>query len=210
MNLFFDKIKYKKVITSGFTLVELMISVAVFSMAVVVGVGALYSAQQINIKLQSTHIIMDSVNLSLEVMTRNMRYGSSFYCVDDTQIDSAGDIPASSHNCIYDPILISSGGRKIVFKPVNGGVNDRIAYYLDNNKHLIESISVNGGAFTSKQISSDDIVIDNLRFYVTGANNAPQDTDQPMITVILSGKTKWAQKAQQVGFVLQSSVTSRN
>ena len=195
----------------GFTLVEMLIAVAVFSMALVVGVGALYSAQSINTKLQATHIIMDSVNLSLEVMTRNIRYGSSFYCASDLN-DNSGNSTGSTNNCKYDPIVITSGGGKIVFKPVGSTVSDRIAYYLDSSNRLTEAYSTDGGVTFPqiKQISSDEVSITGLRFYVIGSKPSPTDTDQPMITMILSGKTKTSGGKQEASFVLQSSITSRN
>lgn len=186
----------------GFTLIELMIAVSLFSTAVVIGIGALYSAQHINVKLQATRTIMDSLNLSLEVMTRNMRYGSNFYCGT-----GSSDLGLLRKNCPYIKGSASGGG-SIVFKPVDGGLNDRLAYYVDNN-HLMEKIS---GA-DAKQISSDDIFVDNLRFYVVGAKKSSEslgDTDQPMVTILLSGRTKDSDRSQLVSFVLQSSVTTRN
>lgn len=203
-------IPYSNFHPRAFTLIELMMSVALFSTAVVIGLGALYSAQHINVKLQATRTIMDSLNLSLEVMTRNMRYGSNFYCgTGSTDISSL-----SRKNCPYASSG-SSGGGSIVFKPVDGATGDRIAYYVDNN-HLMEKVGTN----LAKQISSDDMSIDNLHFYVTGSNRSPAsangddfnggDTDQPMVTIILSGKTKDAKVSQVVTFVLQTSVTTRN
>lgn len=207
-NIFKGNFLYKRKLVKGFTLVEMMVSVAIFSIVIVVGVGALYSAQSINIKLQATHIIMDGINLSLEVMTRNIRYGSSFYCASDLN-DATGDGVGLSKNCLYSTVSTSGGG-KIVFKPVSGGVNDRIAYYVDNNKHLTETLYVNGIVSTTKQISSDDLIIENLRFYVIGANKLPTDSDQPMVTLTISGKTKVSKTSQEVSFVLQSSVVTRN
>lgn len=208
MKYFFSKFQIinSKFYHHGFTLVELLISVSVFSTAVVIGVGALYSAQQINIKLQATHIIMDSINLSLETVTRNIRYGSNFYCSNNL----ADKATLSVGDCIYSTTDSSSGGALIVFKLVSGGTNDRIAYYIENG-HLMEAIS-NGGTLigTPKQISSDEVVITNLHFYVIGSQPSPGDTNQPMVTIILSGKTKSSKISQEASFVLQSSITSRN
>lgn len=210
--LSFNKISsfnfYNRKLVSGFTLVEMLVAVALFSTAVVIGIGALYSAQQINTKLQATRVIMDSLNLSLEVMTRNMRYGSNFYCGT-----GSGDIISTSrHNCPYS-ISLDSNGHSIVFKPVDATLDiQRVAYYVDTNNHLIEQTLYHDGVTPDviKQISSDDIIIDNLRFYVKGAELPPADTDQPMVTMILSGKTKDSKVLQKVTFVLQSSVTTRN
>lgn len=191
----------------GFTLVELLVAVAVFSSAVIIGVGALYSAQQINVRLQATRTVMDSLNTSLEIMVRDVRYGSSFYC------GAGGEISNSRKSCN----LASGGGEKIFFNvgsELGAGSGDRMVYYLNTDNQLVEGKSSDGGFnFVYKKISSDEIIIDNLHFYVSGANktsDVPSDKDQPVITIIISGKTKPFGKLPSVPFVLQTSVTTRN
>ena len=75
------KFKSKKSL-KGFTLIELMVVIALFSTIMTVAIGALFSAQAVNVKLQQTQIVIDGINLAIEEMVRDIRYGSQFYCTD--------------------------------------------------------------------------------------------------------------------------------
>ena len=110
---------HKRKLVRGFTLIELMIAVTLFSTTVVIGIGALYSAQQVNIKLQTSHIIMDSMNLSLEVMSRNMRYGSNFNCINNLNLENVYSDKEIRNSC-------GDGGNAIMFRTTDGAKDDRV------------------------------------------------------------------------------------
>jgi len=64
----------------GFTLVEMIVAVFIFSIVMVVAVGALVSIVQANRKAQTVKTVMNNLNFSFESMTRAIRTGTDFQC----------------------------------------------------------------------------------------------------------------------------------
>ncbi len=65
----------------GFTLIEMIVALAIFSVVAVVALGALMKIISANKKAQSLMSAMTNINFALESMSREMRVGSNFYCV---------------------------------------------------------------------------------------------------------------------------------
>lgn len=195
----------------GFTLIELMVSMAIFTSVAVIAVGALFSAQAINERLEQTQNILDGVNLSTEMIVRDVRYGSIFYCTTGSAVPEP--VPSTRLDCEYP-----DGGSVLVFRP-NLGLSgttdqsqDRVAYYLSNNV-LYKNEYPYGAASRTYQITSNDVRINSLAFYVKGAASsldASPDYNQPVITLVLAGVTV-PQKASQlpVSFTIETTASSR-
>ncbi len=193
----------------GFTLIELMVTIAIFTSVMTIATGALFSAQAINTKLQETQTILDEVNLSIQIMSRDIRYGSQFYCTDN-QVDSNAITPGARNSCPYP-----TGRAALLFKPtdiVTGTTNeskDRVAYFLTNGI-LYKTEYPFGATPKTYQITSQDIRVDTLKFYVTGAEDVSIDSNQPIVTFVISGVTVPTRaNIQPVRFSLQLSVSSR-
>lgn len=213
----------------GFTLVELIVSTALFVSVITIAVGALFTAQNVNSRLQATHIILDGMSLSFELMSREIRYGSVLYCGSNTL-----PFPLTSvlyrTSCKFDAtdVVGSPGGTTLVFRPVDAVLaNDRIGFYLSNGK-IYKWEYTSGIVGPARQITSDDIVVDSMRFFVTGANTTAQaisngniengsagvtDVFQPVVTVLITGsitsKASDNRQGQKIKFQLQTTVTPR-
>ncbi len=70
----------------GFTLVEMMVSMAIFAVVAVVAATALLKIMSANKKAQSIQSSMTNLNFALESMSRELREGSEYQCgtVDGT------------------------------------------------------------------------------------------------------------------------------
>jgi len=197
----------------GFTLVEMLVSLGLFTSVVVIAVGAIFSAQTINTKLEQNQIILDGVNLALEMIARDVRYGSVFYC--------ASVLPSSLYVDRQDcPQISTSGGSVIIFKPVvklPGSTNynlDRVAYFVLNG--VIYRNEYKEGNVNNKityQITPPDVNIKSLNFFITGAGSfqgGSPDFNQPLITIIVSGVTiPRKETIVPTNFDLQTSISSR-
>lgn len=206
---------YRHQSLKGFTLVELLVTMAIFIVVITIATGALFSAQVVNTRLEQTQAVLDGVNLATEVIVRDMRYGSNFYC--DTSIPFP--MTTLRKGCLY-----SGGGTVLIFRPTIGLVGttdqtrDRVAYYLSNGV-LYKNEYPYGGTMRTHQITSSDVNITSLTFYGTGLNSTTGGTDyagtsdqnQPLITMIISGVTI-PRKAtiQPVTFSVQTSASSRS
>lgn len=78
----------------GFTLVEIMVSLGLFSIVVVVAAGAFLKIVDADKKAQSLKTVINNLNFSLESMTREIRMGTSYYCTSSTS------------NIITDPLSL--------------------------------------------------------------------------------------------------------
>ena len=68
----------------GFTLVEMLVAIAVFMIVMTVAVGSLVSIVNANKKAQTIQTVMDNLNLAIENISKNMRIGTSYYCYDSS------------------------------------------------------------------------------------------------------------------------------
>src|SRR3989338_1985894 len=64
----------------GFTLVEMIVSVALFATVMLVSVGALLSLMGANRKAQALQSVMNNLNVALDGMVRSIRMGSNYHC----------------------------------------------------------------------------------------------------------------------------------
>ena len=69
---------------SGFTIIEMMIAIAIFLIVVMIGMGALLNDNAIHRKTQNTRSIMDNLSFIMEDMSRNIRTGSEYSLDGDT------------------------------------------------------------------------------------------------------------------------------
>jgi prepilin-type N-terminal cleavage/methylation domain-containing protein len=188
----------------GFTLVELLVASAVFSTVLVIAIGSLFTAQTVNARLQETQVILDSVNLTTEVISRDVRYGSEFHC-DSVPPEAAypidrvvpGGLQGTGNGskdyslrtgCVYIPGY-SSGGSVVVFKPIGslkGTTNaslDRIVYKKVSttlfNGRIVGSVVRQelpyGGPVKEYQITASDVDVTSFKIYARGSNSS-QDT----------------------------------
>ncbi len=193
----------------GFTLVELLVAMAIFVFVITIATGALFSAQAVNGKLEQTQNVLDGVNLSVELLVRDIRYGSNFWC-------GTGSVPAvvptTRNSCP------SSGGNVLVFRPsialsgTTDQTQDRVAYYLSNGV-LYKSEYPYGVSSRTFQITSGDVKISTLAFFSKGYESSYDtsvDYNQPITTIVLSGTTIPLKiTAKPVQFSIQTSASSR-
>lgn len=203
---YFLQIKINKKL-KGFTLVELLVVIALFTTVMMVALGALFSAQAVNTKLQQTQVILDGVNLAMEEMVRDIRYGTVLYCTSSVP----QSIP-DRQSCVYP-----NGNVVLMFKPSsaltsNNSTNDRVVYYLSNGS-IYRQVFPEGSPSTATQITTSDVSVETLKFYVKGAETTTESTPdylQPVVTFSISGVTKPTQPhVTPVRFSTQTTVSSR-
>jgi prepilin-type N-terminal cleavage/methylation domain-containing protein len=199
------KISIQKVISGkkrrAFTLVEILVVIGLFSTISTLSLGALFNAQAINTRLQETQSILDNINLSVLSVSREVRFGTEFSCVD-TSIYMPNitdylrypniilDHVAVPHNCAYTD---NKSGNLLAFKKSDAeNSSDRTIFYVENGV-LYKKDFPFGLQPTVYQMTSSDVEIRTLTFYVEGAESsiAPiPDYKQPLVTMLLSGVTK--------------------
>ena len=180
----------------GFSLIELLVSLALFGFVIVAAVGAVLASLDGNRKSRSLVNVMDDLNFTLESMSRELRVGDSYDCsamsADPTDF---GDCPAGNSTMSF-----------------NSSDNTFMVYRLSGTKIQRCGSSNVGGVSGSNcagnyiDMTGDDIIIDELTFYVQGSQLFP-DTHQPRVTIVVAGTAGAGDTASE--FSLQTTVTQR-
>ncbi len=213
---------------AGFTLIEVLVSVSLFVTIITFGMGALFSAQSVNAKLQADQTVLDGMNVSFETMTRDIRYGTLFNCAmvipdDEASIRANILIRRSCPFSIGGPS--NTAGNAIVFRPVDAAnPDDRIGYYATSSK-IYKWVYSENVIQDPIPITADEVSVDSLQFFVTGANTtqqaidngntengstSPTDVLQPVVNVMVSGRTSIQRKSGgDVKFQIETTVAPR-
>ncbi len=119
---------------SGFTLIEMLVAVALFSIVLMIAMGSIITIVDVNRKSQSLTTVMNDLNFSLENMTRTIKTG-----------------------VLQEPS--SSDGRDWNSITVMNQDDERIVFSFDQGKGAImrKKDSEDAFPFTSEQIHIDDL-----------------------------------------------------
>lgn len=192
--------------TRGFTLIELMVSVAIFSIVMTISLGALLSISAADRKAETISSVMNNLNFAIESMTRNIRTGYDYHCGSNSGYDCGTGGGA--------------GGTYLKFTS-QSGVQTVFQYSTDSTLCAQPTApqgcilrSTDGGT-TFVSITAPEVVITNLTFYLRGSYHAtpdvvgdPSDLLQPNVVITANGYVKIS-SAQTSAFNIQTSVTQR-
>jgi len=175
----------------GFTLIEIMTALSIFIIVMTVSMGSIIGIFDTNRKSRSLKVVMGNLNIAIETMSREIRFGRNYHC----ELSATANPPfTSARNC-------PEGGELVSFLSNDG---EQIVYHLNNN--AIEA-SRDGGS-TYDKITAPEVVIDKLTFYVLGAGMAPLNTLQPRIYMNIGGEAGTTDK-EKSAFSLQTMISQR-
>lgn len=175
----------------GFTLIELIVVMGVFSTIITVVIGSFLVMLESQRAVTAEKDVAENTRFALEYVARQMRVvnrydgagGQPAGCVD---INTSFDVPAE------DEIYFLSESNECIHVYVQGGVMK-----LEND------------AGVQDLTSSSEVYVEGLSFLVTGE----EETDglQPRVTMIITargaGESQWAQDAEMA---VQTTVSVRN
>lgn len=180
----------------GFSLVELMVAVALFAVVMLVSSSALIALIDANRKAQALQSVMNNLNVALDGMVRSIRMGSSYHC--------------GPSGTITDPQDCLAGNTVLVFESVDGDPGDSTdqwVYQYDSATKRLYKSEQGGTSGTFYAVTAPEVQIDSLTYYVTGT--ASGDTTQPRVVIVIHG-TAGAEKAKtRTSFNIQATATQR-
>jgi prepilin-type N-terminal cleavage/methylation domain-containing protein len=182
---------------NGFTLIEMMVAVTIFSIVMLVAVGSLVSIIDANRKAQALQSVTNNLAFALEGMSRSIRVGYNYHCRDN--------VP-SSNSALKNPSNCAGGGAVLAFEAHDGDPSDdddQIVYFYDGSS-LFRS---DQGIDNFIPITAPEVNITNFSFYVLGANNT--DNIQPQVLILMDGVAGITGSKTETKFNIQTSVTQR-
>ena len=165
-------------VNKGFTLIEILVAVAIFALVMLIAVGAVLSAVDANRKAQSLNSIVNNLSFALESMIRDMRTGKDYTscgannaCVEFTDRNGVLVI----YNFSGSDIIKSVGGNSIGSISGEEVVLERVSFIVegegnnDGPQRVLLRISGYAGANKTKSnfnvqtlITSRSLDVDEL------------------------------------------------
>jgi len=170
----------------GFTIVELMVALSVFIIVMTISMGSILSVFDANRKSRNLRTVIGNLNLAVESMSKEMRYGRNYHCSSTT---SPGTLTATQ-NC-------AGGGPLMSFLSTD---NAQVTYRFNGPR--IEK-SIGAGAYTA--LTAPEVIIDDLTFYTTGT--VAGDGSQPKTIMIIRSHAGTGKGRSD--FIIQTLVSQR-
>jgi len=198
---------------AGFTLIEMIVSVAIFSVVATITVGALLILIGTNQQLQAEQTVMTNLSFALDSMTREIRTGTNYYCTSESSKTGSNNLFNDNTNLDTELTLDANpcpnglGGDRlggVAFieggDSITGAGVQRILYFYDRDEQKIYRRVGSGDA---QSIVSSGISITDMDFFVSGASGS----DQPIVTIFIEAEDPRGDSDRT--YELQTSITQR-
>ncbi len=186
---------------AGFTLIELMVSLTVFSIVMLISVGTLLTLIDANAKAQALYMATTNLSFALDMMTRDIRIGHYYRCENLNEGNHYGNDlfsdQTAKNNC-------SSGNseKALIFTRDWSGV--RVGYRLRNEQ--IEQ-RVSPSTTWVPLTTSNSVRVTKLDFVV---ENSATGGGQPTIGINIQGEVPdGIEDESTTDFDIQTQIISR-
>lgn len=185
----------------GFTLVEMLVSVALFSMVMIVALGALLSMSVAARKAEGINAAVNNLSAAIDSISRSVRTGANYHC-------GAGGTIAAPQDCSAAPqpffSYLAYDGSQVTYCLSSPGTNSCNSSTSCGAGLCTVLRSINGGPYSS--LTAPEVNIKFLGFYVIGSTVG--DAIQPKLTVLVSGSVPVTATMSSL-FNIQTSVAQR-
>lgn len=189
---------------AGFTLIELMVAVSIFSIVMTMSMGAVLSIVEANRKSRSLQAAMNNLNLVVETVSRNVKFGTNWKCrtnPDDRLTPEEDCISGSVYKeIIFDDrfTLPNAELQRVSYAliPNSSGSGAKIKRKITNNLGL---------TLGYEPLTFTDININEFKLHVSGVG---LDQRQPFLLMTIRG-VAGTKVSNQTQFDLQTAVSQR-
>ena len=163
----------------GFTLIEIMLSVAIFAIIMTTGIGVLVSITNSYRISQQNKQVNDALNFSLESMVRELRLGNNYYVPSGSNQVNSPEVGSRDGDNDSIGFMASDGRGYFIFR-----------YDADNLTLQRQTFDGTVGDNTSQLTNPDLVEITNVRFIVIGTESFADDDDvrQPLVWIQIQAK----------------------
>lgn len=172
----------------------MIVAIALFSIVMVVCVGALLSLVSANRKAQSLQSVMNNLNIALDGMARTVRMGNTY----DGSTGCTGNTEG--------PQDCTEGSTQLSFQPYGDATEPTWIYNFNSATHSIER-STSGSISGAAPITAPEVTIEDMRFYVVGTERG--DTVQPKVVIVVKGSAGAPGTSARTTFHIQATAAQR-
>lgn len=184
----------------GFTLVEMIVAVGLFSLIASISIGAVLMIFSANTKSQTAKSVVDDLNLAIEDMTRTVRFGEKYHCGSSGNLSTPNDCENGSQS-------IDTDGSDMLAVTFKGGTVVYRRCGTDIKRSNSGAINCNHSSM--KMINTEDTVIEKLNFYVLGTSNILNGRfRQPYVIAVIKGYIG-SRPDNQSRFFIQTMMSQR-
>lgn len=179
----------------GFTLLEMVVSLGIFTVVIVVSISILVALNNAQLKAGRLQVVQDTARYTMEEMTGRMRGGTNY------TPDPPGCVAGACHNINF---TLANGVTSFWYCWDQNTASIYTRYSPDNSLRCDNASSAD---IAASRITTPDITVSNLNFFVTPAMAGLQ---QAMITITMQTQAsdpKLASLDTQMN--LQATVTRR-
>lgn len=200
----------------GFTLVEMIVSLAIFSIVSVVALGSLVKIVSANKKAQTLQASISNINFAIDSMSRELRTGNYYLCESNSgNPNYEGDNMDDVRECPSGPAVDENNGTVLAFrasKTLTTGVGSpcpaAYAYRFEpSDDDYVLQKAVQSSCDDS--IAEDDfqnVIDDNV--VISGYYVSVIDDSYPLVTVRISGYAGLKER-ERTYFDIQTTVGPR-
>ncbi len=212
-NMLFFKNKEK-----GFTLVEMLVSIAVFMTVMTIAVGSFISILNANKKSQAMKTVVDNVTFAIDSISRGIKIGTEYKCGTNDNVNK-NSVSLSTTNCVDGSNLIQ------YYNEISGEYIQYIFVKTEDvnldgdrgegniQKRICDSDNSGCDEWQSMTGPVSNINIKNMRFYILGigTSNEPRGSrEQPRVIITAEGASGDQSMYSNTSFMLQTMVSQIN
>lgn len=196
---------------SGFTLIEMMVAIAVFSIVMVTAMSALLNVIDANNKAKAIKTAINNISFALEGISKDMRVGTEYTC---------GDMLSDIIND-DDGLPCPTGGTYIKYRSIRADKESpgdptskyKYAYYKFYGTQMWSCLEKDSKICSVDDdfspITSEEVKLINVVFYVLNVGDTATHK-QPRMIMTIKGEAGGTKAKIKTEFDLQTSVSQMN
>lgn len=183
-------IKLQKKNQKGFTLVEMLVSVGIFTVIITIAMGALLVVYDTYRKTRTLKNAMENVNIATESVIKRIRTGDNFSCFSFDPTNCMHFAFRGKNNVQYEYSWNSTTRQ----------LTTRSCPFVATETPCPMSVLM-------RPVNSPDVLINSVKFYTYGLGD---DLLQDSVTVTMSGLANLPGKSQyDTNFRIQTTISKR-
>lgn len=174
----------------GYTLLEMVVAVGVFSMVMLVATGSYLTLINLDRESRSTTDVMTNLSFVVESMSREIRTGTAYRCDNNQNMPNCSGV---------------TGGTSFSFTDSRSPAR-RIEYFLEDGQIMVTIDD--GESNVTSALTDSRVEVDSLRFFVKGVGTTGLEAEmQPQVRFIVTGTANTGEREEP--FTLQGSAVGR-